>query len=195
MEENNIPDWYIESCRRIEYMFPKAHATAYIMMCCRVAWFKIYKPILYYMAYFSVRCFDFDIETMIKGYDAIKNKIIELNNKGYDRTNKEDSILDVLSSALEMTARGFSFVNLDLYKSHYKKFVIDENNNLIPPFRSIDGLGDVVALNIYEEAKKQPFLSIEDFQKRCKVSTTLIDKMRSMNLFSNMPETSQLSLF
>ena len=196
LEENNIPQWYIESCRRIQYMFPKAHATAYIMMCCRVAWYKVYQPINYYAAYFSIRCFDFDINTMIKGYESIREKILELQNKGFDRSNKEDSILDVLASALEMTARGFNFSNLDLYKSHYKYFVkSDDDKSLIPPFRSIDGLGDVVAKNIYEEAKKAPFISIEDFQKRCKVSQTLIDKMRNMNLFENMPETSQLTLF
>ena len=196
LEDNNIPEWYIESCRRIQYMFPKAHATAYIMMCCRVAWYKVYQPINYYAAYFSIRCFDFDIDTMINGYSSIKEKILELQSKGFDRTNKEDSILDVLASALEMSARGFNFANLNLYKSHYKYFVkTDDEKALIPPFRSIDGLGDVVAKNIYEEAKKAPFISVEDFQKRCKVSQTLIDKMRNMNLFDGMPETSQLTLF
>ena len=196
LKENNIPEWYIESCKRIEYMFPKAHATAYIMMCCRVAWYKVYKPIYYYYAYFSIRCFDFDIETMIHGYDAIKRRIDELNLKGFDRSNKEDNILDVLGSALEMTARGFTFKNLDLYKSHYKDFIIDEDGkSLIPPFRSIDGLGDIAAKSIYDEAKKGPFISVEDFQNRCKVSQTLIDKMRLMGMFNDMPETSQLSLF
>lgn len=196
LKEGNIADWYIESCRKIKYMFPKAHATAYCMMCCRVAWFKVHMPIYYYATYFSVRCFDFDIETMIKGYNSIKEKIIELNNKGYDRTNKEDNILDVLASALEMTARGFNFGHLDLYKSHAKRFIIDEDGKtLIPPFRTIDGLGDVVANNIYEEAKKKPFISIEDFANRCKVSTTLVDKMRMMGILKDMPETSQLTLF
>ncbi len=196
LREGNIQDWYIDSCRKIKYMFPKAHATAYIMMCCRVAWFKVHKPLLYYYAYFSVRCFDFDIETMIKGYESIKNKINELSSKGYEKTNKEESIQDVLLSSLEMTARGFSFKNIDLYKSHYKYFVINEDNkSLIPPFRSIDGLGDVVAKSIYEEAQKHPFISVEDFSKRCKVSTTLVDKMRNMGILNNMPETSQLSLF
>jgi len=196
MKEKNIPDWYIESCRRIEYMFPKAHATAYIMMCCRVAWYKVYKPILYYASYFSIRCFDFDIESMIKGYDAIKNKIIELNNKSFDRTNKEDNILDVLHSALEMTARGFKFGNLDLYKSQDQYFIIDEDEKtLIPPFRTIDGLGDIAAKSIYEEAKKHPFISIEDFQNRCKVSSTIVEKMKLLGLFNGMPETSQLTLF
>ncbi len=196
MKEKNIPDWYIESCHRIEYMFPKAHATAYIMMCCRVAWYKVYQPINYYASYFSIRCFDFDIESMIKGYDAIKNRIIELNNKSFDRTNKEDSILDVLHSALEMTARGFKFGNLNLYRSSDRYFVIDEDNKtLIPPFRTIDGLGDIAAKSIYEEAQKHPFISVEDFQNRCKVSSTIVEKMRALGLFEGMSETSQLTLF
>lgn len=196
LKEGNIKPWYIESCRKIKYMFPKAHATAYSMMCCRVAWYKVHMPIYYYASYFSVRCFDFDIETMIKGYNSIKERIIELNNKGYDKTNKEESIQSVLASALEMTARGFSFGPIDLYKSHSKKFIIDKDNKtLIPPFRTIDGLGEVVANNIYEEAQKKPFISIEDFANRCKVSTTLVDKMRLMGILNNMPETSQLTLF
>jgi len=196
LKEGNIAPWYIESCRRIKYMFPKAHATAYSMMCCRVAWFKVHMPIYYYASYFSVRCFDFDIETMIKGYNSIKERILELNNKGYDKTNKETNIADVLASALEMTARGFNFGEIDLYKSHYKNFIIDDDGKtLIPPFRTIDGLGDVVAKNIYDEALKSKFISIEDFSNRCKVSTTLVDKMRIMGILKDMPETSQLTLF
>jgi len=196
MEAANIAPWYIESCRRIKYMFPKAHATAYIMMCCRVAWFKVHQPINYYAAYFSVRCADFDIDAMIKGYDSIKRRLIELNEKGYDATNKESSIADVLASALEATARGFKFSNLDLYRSHYKNFIIDDDGKtLIPPFRCIDGLGETVAKNIYEEALKHPFISIEDFQKRTKSSTTLTDKLRLMGLFEGLPESSQLTLF
>ncbi|MDO5569035.1 MAG: PolC-type DNA polymerase III [bacterium] len=196
MKEKNIVSWYIESCRKIKYMFPKAHATAYCIMCCRVAWFKVHQPINYYAAYFSVRCYDFDIESMIKGYSSIKQRVIELEEKGFDKTNKEDNTLSVLYSALEMTARGFKFTNIDLYKSHYKNFVIaDDGKTLIPPFRSLEGLGEVVAKSIYEEAKKSPFISVEDFNNRCKVSITLISKIRSMGVFGDLPETSQLSLF
>jgi DNA polymerase III subunit alpha, Gram-positive type len=196
MRNKGIKDWYIESCRRIKYMFPKAHATAYVMMGYRVAWFKVHHPILYYAAYFSIRCSDFDIETMIKGYDTIKNKIIEISNKGYDASNKDSSIKDVLELALEMTARGFRFSNIDLYKSDSTKFIIAEDNKtLIPPFRTIDGLGETVAKNIVEERQKGAFISIEDLQKRAKISTTLIDKMRVMGILQGMPESSQLTLF
>ena len=125
-----------------------------------------------------------------------KDKIIDIQNKGYEATNKESSILDVLYVALEMLARGFKFGNIDLYRSHSKNFVIDaDEKTLIPPFRTIDGLGDTVANNIFEEAKKNPFISIEDFSKRCKVSATLVDKMRTMGILKDLPETSQLSLF
>lgn len=196
MQEAGIENWFIDSCRKIKYMFPKAHAAAYVISAFRIAWFKVHKPIYYYCAYLSVRCSDFDIDTMIKGYEATKSKIIEIQNKGYEATNKENSILDVLYVALEMLARGFKFGNIDLYRSHSKNFVIDEDNKtLIPPFRTIDGLGDTVATNIYEEAQKNPFISIEDFSKRCKVSTTLVDKMRTMGILNDLPETSQLSLF
>ena len=196
MREGNIPEWYIESCSKIKYMFPKAHATAYIMMALRVAWFKVYYPIMYYSAYFSIRTSDYDIDAMIKGYDAIKQRIIELRNKNYDMTNKEANTLEVLQVALEMTARGFRFAPLDLYKSDSTKFLImEDNKTLIPPFRAIDGLGDVVANKIVEERAKQEFFSIEDLQTRGKVSLTLIDKMRVLGILNGMPETSQLSLF
>lgn len=196
MRSRNIPDWYIESCRRIKYMFPKAHACAYVMMALRIAWFKVHYPIHYYSAYFSVRTSDYDIDSMIQGYDSIKSRIIDIRNKGYDATNKENAILDVLKSALEMTARGFKFKNVDLYKSDSKNFIIDEDGkSLIPPFRTIDGLGDTVAKKIVEEREKATFFSIEDLQNRGKVTQTTIDKMRTMGILNDMPETSQLSLF
>lgn len=196
MEKSNVPKWYIDSCRKIKYMFPKAHATAYVMMAIRVAWFKVYHPIYYYSAYFSIRATDFDIKTMISGYSSIKEKIGILKEKGFEATNKELAILDVLKSALEMTARGFTFGNVDLYKSDSKKFIIDEDKKtLIPPFITIDGLGDIVASKIIEERTQKAFTSIDDFQNRGKVSQTIINNMRMMGVLDDLPETSQLSLF
>jgi len=196
MKKAGIEDWFIDSCHKIKYMFPKAHAAAYVISAFRIAYYKVHHPSIYYCTYFSTRFDDFDINIMIKGYNAIKNKIIEINNKGYDATNKESSILETLKLALEATARGITFGNLDIMKSDAKNFIIDEDGTtLIPPFRAIDGLGDIVAENICNEAKKNPFLSIEEFQKRCRVSTTLVDKMKAMGLFGDLPETSQLSLF
>ncbi len=195
MKEKNIPNWYIDSCQKIKYMFPKAHATAYVMMGVRVAWFKVYYPIYHYATYFSVRADDFDIDTMINGYDAIKEKIIEINNKGYEKTNKETNVLEVLQIALEMTARGYKFGEIDLYKADSTRFVVNEDNTLIPSFRTIDGLGEIVAKKIVEEREKGNFISIEELQKRTKLSKTLVDKMRNMGILKGMPESSQLSLF
>ena len=196
MRDANISEWFIDTCGKIKYMFPKAHATAYVMMGYRVAWFKVYYPIEYYATYFSVRSSDYDIETMMLGYDAIKDKIFEISNKGYEATNKEASTSSELEIALEMCARGFSFGHIDLYKSDSKNFIIDDDRKtLIPPFRTIDGLGDTVAKNIVTEREKRPFLSIEDLQVRCKVSQTIIDKMRNMGILNNMEESNQLSLF
>lgn len=195
MREAGIESWFIDSCRKIKYMFPKAHAAAYVTSAYRIAWFKVHHPIWYYAAYFSIRCSDFDIDAMIKGYDEIKTKIIEINNKGYEATNKELGTAEVLKIALEAVSRGIKFVNIDLNRSDSKNFIIDENNNLIPPFRSLDGLGDTVAKAIVEEREKREFLSVEDLQKRAKVSGTTIEKMRMMGMFEGMDESSQLSLF
>ncbi len=197
MEENNIPDWYIESCHKIQYMFPKAHACAYVMSAMRIAWFKVYQPLNYYATFFSIRVVDFDIETMIKGYDAIKLKIEDLENKGFEITKKEGDVLESLKIALEATARGIKFGNIDLNKSDAIKFTKSDTspNTLIPPFRAVDGLGDTVGKTIIAERSEREFLSIEDLQKRGKVSGTLIEKLRAMKVLEGLPESNQLSLF
>ena len=178
-------------------MFPKAHACAYVMNAIRIAWFKVYKPLYYYAAYFSIRVDDFDIETMIKGYDAIRQKLIDLQNKGYEATNKETNIIETLKIALEASARGIKFSNIDLNLSDASKFVIsnDDDNTLIPSFNTIDGLGGSVANTIVNERSKKEFLSIEDVQIRGKVSKTLIEKMIQMGILKDLPESNQLSLF
>ena len=196
MRENNVPEWYISSTKKIQYLFPKAHATAYVMMGYRVAWFKVYHPIIYYAAYFSKRCFNFDVESMIKGSDAIKRKIAEINLKGFDATNKEKDVVEVLNVALEMCERGFKFNNINLNISDGSNFIISEDEkSLYIPFRALDGLGDSASKKIIEEREKSPFLSIEDFQNRCRISTTTIDKLKSMDVFKDLPESNQLSLF
>lgn len=197
MKKANIPEWYIDSCYKIQYMFPKAHAVAYVMSALRIAWFKVHQPINYYAAYFSIRVDDFDIETMIKGYDDIRAKVMEIKAKGYDASNKEANVLDTLQVALEASARKIKFANINIEKSDATHFIIDteHENTLIPPFSTIDGLGDTVAKNIIEERNKKPFFSIEDLQMRGKISATTIEKLRSMGVLDGMPETSQLSLF
>ena len=195
MEEANIPDWFIESCHKIKYMFPKAHAAAYVISAFRIAWYKVHMPVYFYASWYSSKATDFDIEAMIKGYDAVRNRIIEIQNKGYEATNKENGQLESLKIALEATARGIKFLNIDLYKSEAIVFVANSDNTIYPSFNSIDGLGDTVAKNIVEERKKGKFLSIEDLQKRAKISSTLIEKMRSMGILDGMDESSQLTLF
>ena len=196
MQDAGIEPWFIQSFAKIKYMFPKAHAAAYVISAFRIAYYKVHYPAIYYATYFSTRLDDFDIVVMMKGYDAIRNKIIEINNKGFDVTNKETSLLETLKLALEATARGITFASIDIMKSDAKNFQIGSDGvTLIPPFRVLDGLGGTVAQSIQEEASKRPFISIEDFQKRCHVPTTLVDKMKALNLFGDLPESSQLSLF
>ena len=195
MEKAGIEKWFIDSCAKIKYMFPKAHAAAYVISAFRIAWYKVHMPAYYYASWFSTKATDFNIEAMINGYSSIKEKLVEINEKGFDATNKEAGVAECLKLALEATARGIKIANVDLYKSKALTFGVLDDKTIIPSFSSIDGLGDVVAKNIEVEASKHPFISIEDFQNRCKVSTTLVDKMKSMGIFNDMPETSQLSLF
>ena len=197
MKNAKIPDWYIESCHKIKYMFPKAHACAYVMSAIRIAWFKLYHPLWYYAAYFSIREDDFDIEAMIKGYNSIRARYEDLLAKGYEATNKETNIIGSLHVAMEATARGIKFAPISIEKSDANRFVLDDEheNTLIPPFSTIDGLGAAVATTIVEERQKQPFLSKEDLQRRGKVSKTLIDKMVSMGIIDQLPDSNQLSLF
>ena len=196
MRDAGIEDWFIESCRKIKYMFPKAHAAAYVISAFRIAYFKVHHPLLYYAAYFSIRCDDFDVESMIKGETAIRAKIEEIQNKGYEATNKESNTLDVLNVALEMTCRGFSFKNIDLERSHAKYFLIDDDKqSLILPFRALDGLGVQVCNQIVSEREKGKYISIEDLQNRGKVNTSAVERLRMLGVLKGLPESSQLSLF
>ncbi len=196
MKNADVPEWYINTCAKIKYMFPKAHAAAYVISAFRIAWFKVHKPLYYYAAYFSIRCNDFDIEVMCAGYDAIKKKFDDIESKGFDAGVKESSLADELQLAMEMYKRGYKFKMIDLNKSHAKYFVIDEEEKaLIFPFRGLDGLGENVANAIVTEREKGPFLSIEDVQMRAKVNSTTIDKMRLLGVFDGMSESNQLSLF
>ncbi|WP_251549148.1 PolC-type DNA polymerase III [Neobacillus muris] len=194
MRRNEVPEWYIDSCKKIKYMFPKAHAAAYVLMAVRIAYFKVHLPLLYYAAYFTVRAEDFDLETMTRGPEAIRAKIEEINAKGLDASNKEKSLLTVLELALEMTERGYSFQNYDLYKSDAAEFIID-GNTLIPPFNSIPGLGTNAAVNIVKAREDGEFLSKEDLQQRGKVSKTILEYLDKQGCLESLPEQNQLSLF
>ena len=194
MRKQNVPQWYIDSCLKIKYMFPKAHATAYVIMALRVAYFKVYYPILYYCAYFSVRAGDFDLVAMTKGKEAVKEAMKEINDKGMEASTKEKNLLTVLEIANEMLERGFTFGMIDLYKSDASNFVID-GNRLIAPFRAVPSLGANVAAQIVESRKDGIFLSKEDLATRAKVSKTLIDYMTEQGVLKDMPDENQLSLF
>ena len=200
MINNNVPDWYLESCKKIKYMFPKAHAVAYVTMAIRIAWFKVHMPLEYYATYFSTRCDAFDVETFVKGYDAIKEKFLSIQNRlanfetAKDVTSKEQSLLTTLESAIEMTARGYSFTNIDLYKSDATRFVVDkENKKLIPPFVALDGLGANVAISVIEARKNGEFLSIEDLANRTQLNGTIIKNLQNMGVIK-LQERNQLSL-
>ena len=194
MKKNNVPDWYIGSCLKIKYMFPKAHAAAYVLMAVRIAYFKVHHALLYYAAYFTVRADDFDVEAMVRGSSTIKAKIEEINAKGLDASPKEKNLLTVLELSLEMCERGYSFQKVDLYKSSATEFII-EGNSLIPPFNAIPGLGTNAALNIVKAREDGEFLSKEDLQQRGKVSKTILEYLDNHGCLEALPEKNQLSLF
>lgn len=192
MRENNVPDWYIDSCKKIKYMFPKAHAVAYVMMAFRIAYYKVYYPLAYYAAYFSIRAKEFDLRVMTSGKEAVHRKLEEIRAQGNKATNKDQQLLVSLELAWEMYCRGYRFGNVDLYKSHYKYFRV-EGDALIPPLISVDGLGEVVAKNIYDEAQKKPFMSMEDMQNRAHVNKANMEKLQSFGCLANLPESNQMS--
>ncbi|MDR9854580.1 PolC-type DNA polymerase III [Paenibacillus sp. VCA1] len=194
MKRCKVPQWYIDSCLKIQYMFPKAHAAAYVISAVRTAYFKLYYPIEYYATYFSVRAEDFDIELCCQGYDAIYRQIEEIEQKGFQATTKEKSMLPVLEMALEMTARGFTFKSLDLYRSEATRFIVD-GESLIPPFSAMQGIGENAARNIAAAREQGEFLSIEDFQQKSKASKSIIELLTQMGCFRGLPESNQLSLF
>ena len=196
MKANNVPDWYIESCGKIKYMFPKAHAAAYVMMALRVAYFKVHHPIYYYCAYFSIRAKAFDIKTMGAGLDAIKRRMQEIaeKRKNNEASNVEIDLYTTLEIVNEMWERGFKFGKLDLYRSQATEFLID-GDTLIPPFVAMDGLGENVAKQLVRARQEGEFLSKTELRKRGGLSSTLVEKMDEMGILGNMPEDNQLSLF
>jgi len=194
MKANNVPAWYIDSCKKIKYMFPKAHAAAYVMMAFRIAWFKVNYPVEFYTTYFTVKADEFDAEVMTQNHDIIKEKIMELEDKGNNVTQKDKSILTLLEVVNEMYSRGINFIPVDLYKSEAKKFTID-GGSIRPPLNGLPGLGITAAQNIVEARKEEKFSSIEDLRIRAKVSKTVIDILKQHGCLDDLPESSQISLF
>ncbi|AGX03904.1 MULTISPECIES: PolC-type DNA polymerase III [Bacillus] len=194
MRKNEVPEWYIDSCKKIKYMFPKAHAAAYVLMAVRIAYFKVHHALLYYAAYFTVRAEDFDVEAMVRGSQAIRAKIEEINAKGLDASPKEKNLLTVMELALEMNERGYKFSKVDLYRSDATDFIID-GDSLIPPFNAIPGLGTNAALNIVKARGEGEFLSKEDLQQRGRISKTILEYLDNHGCLESLPDQNQLSLF
>lgn len=194
MRKHGVPNWFIESCQKIKYMFPKAHAVAYVIMAFRIAYFKVHYPEAFYATYFTVRADDFNLDIVLKGKDSIKNAIKEIEAKGNNASPKEKSLLTVLEVALEMYLRGFKFINVDLYKSDAVKFLITEEG-LLPPLNSLEGVGIQAAKTIAQERENGKFLSVEDFRNRTKVSKTVIEILKQHGCLIDLPESNQLSLF
>ena len=194
MRQNNVPDWYIDSCNKIKYMFPKAHAVAYVLMAYRIAYCKIHYPLAFYAAYFSIRADEFDAEIITKGKDVIKTNIRIVEQKGNEATLKEKSLLTILELGLEMLARGFTFKKIDLYHSDATKFLI-EDNSLLPPLSALQGVGINAAINIANVRSNGEFSSKEDIAMRAKVSKTVIEKLTEHGALDNLPDTNQLTLF
>lgn len=194
MRDNNVPQWYIDSCMKIKYMFPKAHSAAYMIATLRLAWYKVYKPAEYYAAYFSVRGEDFDGVTVMKGRDAVKAKIQMIKAKGFEATPKESSEYDTLQIINEMLARGIEVLPINLYKSDATKFLI-EDGKLRLPFSTISGIGISAAESLAEFAHNNTFISVEDLQQKTKVSKTVLESLKEVGALSELPDTSQISLF
>ena len=194
MLAHGIPDWYVWSCEQIKYMFPKAHAAAYVMMAYRIAYCKVYYPLAYYAAYFSIRASAFSYELMCQGKDKLEFYIRDYKKRSDSLSNKEQDTLKDMKLVQEMYARGFEFLPIDIYKSQATKFQIVDGK-LLPPFSSIDGMGEKAADAVEMAAKNGPFLSKDDFRQRTKVSKTVIDLMDDLGVLGDMPESNQLSLF
>ena len=193
MEEAGVPDWYIWSCKKIKYMFPKAHAAAYVMMAWRIAYCKVFYPLEYYASYYSIRADDFSYELMCFGKEKL-DYYIESYKKRDNLSKKEEGQLKDMRLVQEMYARGFEFMPIDLYKSHSRNFQIIDGK-LLPPFKSIDGLGEAASDGIFEAAKNGPFLSVEDLISRAKISKTNAALMVDLGILKGLPQNNQLSLF
>ncbi len=196
MRQSNVPEWYIWSCSKIKYMFPKAHATAYVLMAMRIAWFKLYKPIYFYSGYFSKRSDQFDVDAFYQGEEGIRRRMKDINDKGNNATDKEKNLYTVLELALEMVKRGFAFAPIDINRSHATNFLVEaDKKSLLLPFIVIESLGLAAANSIVEARNEKPFISKQDIRTRTKLTKTLFDRLEDLGVFDDMIENDQISLF
>lgn len=194
MEECHVPEWYIKSCQKIKYMFPRAHAVAYVTMAFRIAYFKVNYPLPFYASFFSIRAEDFDARTILDGYQAVRKKIKEIDKMGYSATQKDKKLITILELAMEMYARGYKFYPVDIYGSDAVKFKVYEDGLLLP-FCALPNVGNSAALGIVEARLNKPFVSVEEFQVRTHLNKTAMAILREHNCFQDLPETTQISLF
>lgn len=196
MREKNVPEWYIDSCKKIKYMFPKAHAVAYVVMAYRIAWYKIHYPEQYYAAYFGIRAKEFDLKVIQGGLESVKAEMERLNKKSRVEklSNKEQNSQVSLELALEMYARGISCRSIDLNRSHYR-FFIPEKGYIIPPFTAVAGLGSAVAEKIVSEREKRPFISQDDLQERSKINNSCLEALNDLGCLRDLPKSDQISFF
>lgn len=196
MRDANVPDWYIESCKKIKYMFPKAHAVAYVTMAFRIAWFKVHFPEAFYVAYFTVRADDFDSSTMAQGIDTARYTLEDINKRKKDGTAspKEENLIPILEICMEMYSRGFNFTKIDLYKSHATHFKITPEG-ILPPLNALPGLGENVANVIMEERENGEFENVEDLRIRTGASKSVLEILENNGCFEGMMETNQVTLF
>jgi len=194
MREKDVPEWYIWSCKKIKYMFPKAHAAAYVMMAWRIAYCKVYYPLAYYAAFFSIRASAFSYEIMCQGKEYLENVMLDYKKRSDTLTKKEQDTMRDMKIVQEMYARGFEFMPIDVYRANGRLFQIIDGK-IMPSFNSIDGLGEKAADQIQEAAKQGPFLSKDDFRVRTKASKTIVDLMADLGILGDIPESNQISLF
>jgi len=194
MKEHDVPEWYIDSCQKIKYMFPKAHAVAYVTMAFRIAFYKVYYPLAFYASFFSVRAEDFEAQTVLAGYDEVYKRIKDIDRQGNGASQKDKKLLPILEVALEMLARGFKFYPVDIYDSHAYKFIIKEKGLLLP-FSALPNVGRTAAQGIVAARDEAEFVSVEDFQLRTRLNKTAMDVLREYGCFRDLPASTQLSLF
>ncbi|MBK5243569.1 MAG: PolC-type DNA polymerase III [Eubacteriaceae bacterium] len=194
MKKNKVPGWYIDSCKKIKYMFPKAHAAAYVTMAFRIAWYKVYYPLAYYATYFTVRASEFDAQLISQGKGHVLSMMNHIRAVGNKASNKEKNLLTVLEIAHEMMCRGYTFKNVDVYESNHTQFRI-VGNALLPPLNALEGIGDKAAQRIFEEGQLRPYMSREDLQVRTKIGKSVIETLEKQGCLNQLPASNQITFF